>query len=91
MLNAALPADAPALVVDFYRGTFSWHLDRPHAYLFGAEAAAEAIAGTSRPLGLLVDSGIAEDAPDWLNDAEGLGEHAIESRIVHVYVLPEGR
>jgi 4-amino-4-deoxy-L-arabinose transferase-like glycosyltransferase len=91
MLNAALPADAPALVVDFYRGTFSWHLDRPHAYLVGAEAAAEAIAETSRPLGLLVDSGIAEDAPDWLNDAERLGAHAIESRIVHVYVLPEGR
>lgn len=89
-LLAELPADAPVVVVvDFYRGSFSWHLaPRSHHYTFGDTGPAETIAGASRPLGLLVDAGTAFEAPAWLAGAQELGRHRIESREVVIYVLP---
>lgn len=87
-LIAELPAEAPVIVVDIYRGTFSWHLDRPHAYLYGDAATAEAVASASRPLGLLVDEDTAEEAPDWLAGARRIGTHPVEALTVGIYVLP---
>ncbi len=87
-LTAELPGAAPVIVVDIYRGTFSWHLDRPHSYLYGAEATTAAIADAPRPLGLLVDEETADDAPDWLTGARRLGSHRVESLSVGIYVLP---
>ncbi|MDG4647974.1 glycosyltransferase family 39 protein [Roseibacterium sp. SDUM158017] len=88
MLEAALPPDAPVVVVDIYRGTFSWALDRPHAYVFGQDAAAEAVARAARPVGILVDAEVSARAPAWLDGAERVGTHPVESLLVEAYVLP---
>lgn len=88
LLTDALPADAPVLVVDIYRGALSWHLRRPHDYVFGTAAAAEAIAGTQGPLGVLVDARLAATAPEWLDGARKIGAHAIESTLVEAWIRP---
>lgn len=86
LLVDALPPDAPVHVVDIYRGTFSWHLDRPHAYFYGPEAG-QAVSGAARPLGLLVDAETVAQAPDWLDGAERIGTHTVEALTVEVFVL----
>jgi 4-amino-4-deoxy-L-arabinose transferase-like glycosyltransferase len=88
LLTEALPAEAPVVVVDIYRGAFSWHLDRPHVYVFGQAAAAEAVAATPGPLGLLIDDRLADPVPDWLSDAEKIGEQRLESTRVGIYLRP---
>ena len=88
MLAEALPPEAPVLVVDIYRGTFSWHLDRPHAYVTGSDAAAEALRASPAPVGLIVNARLAETQPHWLSDAQRLGTHVIETTVVGVYVIP---
>jgi 4-amino-4-deoxy-L-arabinose transferase-like glycosyltransferase len=87
-LEAALPDGAPVIVVDIYRGTFSWHLDRPHGYVYGPEATARAIADTDRPVGILVDANTAAGSPAWLDGAERIGTYPVEALMVAIYVLP---
>jgi hypothetical protein len=85
-LAEVLPDDRPVVVVDFYRGSFSWHLRGPHTYVYG-DAADTVIGETPRPLGLLVDGDTATADPAWLDGAEPLGAHRIEAREVMVYLL----
>jgi 4-amino-4-deoxy-L-arabinose transferase-like glycosyltransferase len=87
-LTDALPEDAPVIVVDVYRGSFSWHLRRPHSYVFGSDAAADALAGAIGPVGLMVDARLAATDPAWLDGAEKIGDHLIETTAVALYMRP---
>lgn len=88
-LDAARPAGAPVIVVGLYRGAASYHLTGPHRYVFGAEAAAAAIAGQDGPVGVVVYGAAPGALGPVLDGFRPVAEGLLENRPIRAY-LREG-